>query len=1387
MANELVTQEGESTVIQIQSNVIVSDGIDVFDDLVLFQTNVTKINFGANLDLVSEGDGTVTVNGTGGGGGGNTNLGVIQSPTDATITSSTGTPATMVVEDGTNVGLVPPGTLTTLSTAIQTAIAGDNITITRVGNEITIASTASGDFDPVITNPQNGQLLLYNSTGDEWENGFITDDIIRPATPYAGRYSVFENQNQFNFIAANLAGGKYFLDNVDSSLYEGEGINTFGPTDHEYTEIGDVNKISTGNENGTFLLEITSGALSLSEGDAVYVSNVAPVDGVEPDDGSDTYTVSEVVNDSQLILNKPILKGASGYPDSDNYKLYLFTYLSSSVLDDDYVVFTGQGQVGYPFQKQVTQPGDIARATKIGQTTIWSFDRQNDRPNYYGVESDRDTFERPENVWSKGNGDSDLISESYPYIFESIRQNFTGIPINRPIVLQNYPVQNVFVVTNQFNYDLLDYPNSYVFKNFPISGFNGSSYDLVVLYGVEGTDPQFDNRPEFMPACHVTMNESGVIQSVQDTFWVYDNGGYEAKLSSFPIIREGLEVVDNGAAGDFQPRRYTLTDSEVTTAYLENVSSTYPEDITVTQIWPDGDDRRIETLQIDRRYYDPTATVPDPGDPNPTHALIPFGFFSVDFLYAYENSGSYFDFLVIKGSTLYNAFDLVQGIDIIPTREAEGNGYLPVAALVQIGGGELGFTNIIDIKGSRPGQLLNITTEEFLEDLSAKTQFRTIGNTVTTIQYSPELEQGEPEPQGWTEQVNSPPNTIQPIIDSVVDGRVSLQFSANDTIRNNVTRDFFRPIIENLYDNGGTFDFKVRPIFGASAGEEGFYVSSLDDPRATSTVFLSPFDNGTTRETYATHVPGANGDIVIEQNGGFIEWVHSYSSTDTSGFIVGDDTGQFGIGFVTALQIAVYINGSEATSGPQWELTGSDIGSTIRIERNGSDVSYYKNNVLQITQNIGSTNSWVVNRIFAEDTNGTITRLSTAMSMTDLTFKQNSTAAEKVYQMKTRAPQFNPDVVDDGEFEIQGYFAGDWKADPSEPGISDTGFRFRFGTSGGTATFNILADAGNQQLSFTDNGEYYDVRIEFNQSELSDWGSCRFTVTDSDGNSQEIPDVDWPYSNFTPGQESWTRFGNSLESGDIPAGASCYVREYEKLIFTESPTVFLTAQDFALNNIVYVEGDRNWTFVVPPVATQVDELNSPDKSQVTLLLRGSGSYIVKRPDLSDDILVDRSDSVQYAYTDFTTGTITCDDDISTLGYVQYRVADYLQGDSAIIIPPPTDAIDVNYNNAGTDITSTNVQGAITELDQRGGAQFFEYSLTVAAGDVYNTAGVTLPTDFATNDGIQVSYNGVRLVKGTALTGTTQVIRENNSAVRILYDSRAGKTTLSILTLPGSLV
>lgn len=1285
-----------------------------------------------------------------------------------------------------------------------------------------------GDFNPNITDLKELDAIVADSDLNFINRRLLDSDIKYEFRGGSPRYEIIEDQLGFNLQVARSGGGTYLLDNTDVSLYEpvfSSRLNQNGL--FTYTELGDVISVNGGNVNGSFHVELSSFGSSVSTGDAIYISNT-PVTDIAPEDNSDTFIVVSTDNSSEIIVNKPILKGTSGYPDSDGYKAYKFTFIQDTVYDDDYIKISGQGYAGYPLPFGVYQPDQIVRAAKLGQQTVWTRDRQQDRPNYYGLEADSSTKERPTGLWSKGSADNTVVAESYSYVFDGLRQNFTGIPNNRAVELQNYPVQNVFVATNQGDYDLTEYPNSYTIKNFPITNFNGSSYDLVILYGGVGTDPQFSQRPEFIPACKVCMDDAGVIRSVQDTVWVLDNGGYETKTAALPQVSVGLDLIDNGLSVIPENTQYTFTPSSVITGYLEQVDTIYPDNLSVTELWPDGDDRRKGFLSRDGRWYDESGTIPDTDEPNPKHALIPFGEFGVDFLYAYEKSGSFYDYLVVKGSKLYNASELVTGVTIEGIREISQNGYIPVAALVQLGSGDRGFHNIVDIKGKEAGSVINITTEEFLKDLSSKTQFRTERNLLSKVIYNSALQGGDPVGQGWTKSTVSS-NILEPVPDPD-DGTTTLKMETSNIVDNSIDRILVRSNVEDLYENGGNIPIRVKPSTSVNdvSGEWRFRQVLTDDPRATETFFLFPEANPQIPEVpFATH--DTNAPPMTITSTGEVSFKVERVNADTFGTILSGLSNKFSIAQFSGSIFDVFVDGIQVSSGLGWSFNAFDVGKTVTFRRVGNVVQYLVDGVLKASDTAPDADDWVLTTIGAKDLgSGSYEDYLTVMGISDLQIKETSVATPRIYQMATRKSEFSPNVPADGDFIIQNYAPFFWKAKvsgdyppwdeaktdyvlndivnyagsiyklilaappvgnppPSEPtfweditDISSTAMYVNWSKDATETTLKLISDTGDSVITFPNQVGYFDIDIDISKTSSGDWGLCNFTVTPPSGavDSQTISGIDWKYSGFTDESEySSIDVSNGFE--DKQAGRLCFLKLSETAIFRTPPTINLTASDFILNNIYVAEGRRDWTFVLPPFSNQLDEVNSPNASSVNIKFIGRGSFLIKRPDLSDDVVVNNGVSVQGVFDGTSIVDITTEDDRTTLNYTNYTVTDLGGGEGTIIAPtPPTEAINVSWDNTGTSLTSTNVQSMGVELANKTGTESEELTVTASAGVVITLSELTIPTDYLTNSSVVMFFNGEKLQKGVTWSRNSP-----NSFTLPIYTSKAGKDHIEYFNYP----
>jgi len=104
---------------------------------------------------------TVNINQvTGGGGGGITDLGYIATPTDGTVTSSTGTSATIPLADGTNAGLITPAEKTKIANSVPYTGAVSDVNLGEFGIQL-----GNLEFDNTPTNiPTTDGSLYYNDT-----------------------------------------------------------------------------------------------------------------------------------------------------------------------------------------------------------------------------------------------------------------------------------------------------------------------------------------------------------------------------------------------------------------------------------------------------------------------------------------------------------------------------------------------------------------------------------------------------------------------------------------------------------------------------------------------------------------------------------------------------------------------------------------------------------------------------------------------------------------------------------------------------------------------------------------------------------------------------------------------------------------------------------------------------------------------------------------------------------------------------------------------------------------------------------------------------------------------------------------------------------------------
>jgi hypothetical protein len=127
---------------------------DIIDINVTETVETIEITVNPNLT-------TVNINQvTGGGGGGITDLGYIPSPTNGTVTSSTGSGAVIPLADGTNAGLITPAEKTKIENSVPYTGAVSDVNLGEFGIQL-----GNLEFDNTPTNiPTTAGSMYYNDT-----------------------------------------------------------------------------------------------------------------------------------------------------------------------------------------------------------------------------------------------------------------------------------------------------------------------------------------------------------------------------------------------------------------------------------------------------------------------------------------------------------------------------------------------------------------------------------------------------------------------------------------------------------------------------------------------------------------------------------------------------------------------------------------------------------------------------------------------------------------------------------------------------------------------------------------------------------------------------------------------------------------------------------------------------------------------------------------------------------------------------------------------------------------------------------------------------------------------------------------------------------------------
>lgn len=162
---------------------------------------VEEITVGSGLSLSG---GTLSATG-GGGGGGATDLGYVASPTDGTVTSDTGTDATLPLSDGTNAGLMSPAQHSKLAGIEAGAQVNDVTSVAGRTGAVTLSASDVAGLTAVATSGAYADLSGRPALATVATSGEYTDLSGRPAlstVATSGDYADLSNRPALGTAAA---------------------------------------------------------------------------------------------------------------------------------------------------------------------------------------------------------------------------------------------------------------------------------------------------------------------------------------------------------------------------------------------------------------------------------------------------------------------------------------------------------------------------------------------------------------------------------------------------------------------------------------------------------------------------------------------------------------------------------------------------------------------------------------------------------------------------------------------------------------------------------------------------------------------------------------------------------------------------------------------------------------------------------------------------------------------------------------------------------------------------------------------------------------------------------------------------------------------------------
>jgi len=176
---------------------------DIIDINVTETVETIEITVNPNLT-------TVNINQvTGGGGGGITDLGYIATPTNGTVTSSTGSSAVILLADGTNAGLITPAEKTKIANSVPYTGATSDVNLGEFGIQL-----GNLEFDNTPTNiPTTAGSMYYNDADGTLDlilkGGNVTlqigqEQVVRVVNKTATNIDLLES----NYQAVRITGAQ---------------------------------------------------------------------------------------------------------------------------------------------------------------------------------------------------------------------------------------------------------------------------------------------------------------------------------------------------------------------------------------------------------------------------------------------------------------------------------------------------------------------------------------------------------------------------------------------------------------------------------------------------------------------------------------------------------------------------------------------------------------------------------------------------------------------------------------------------------------------------------------------------------------------------------------------------------------------------------------------------------------------------------------------------------------------------------------------------------------------------------------------------------------------------------------------------------------------------